>query len=53
MMRKFEEDVIKENVNTVMTFYNNIEGVEGFCKKFNYEIGKNLSIACKILNFNI
>lgn len=49
LMNKFESDAINKGINSVMTFYNNIEGIEEFYKKFNYEIGTNLSTACKIL----
>lgn len=49
LMNRFEKDAMKKRINVVMTFYNNIEGIEAFYEKFNYEIGTNLSTACKML----
>jgi ribosomal protein S18 acetylase RimI-like enzyme len=49
LMNKFENDAVKKGINTVITFYNNIDGIEKFYEKFNYEIGTNLNTACKML----
>lgn len=49
MMKRFEKDILKNGTNSIMVFYNKLEGIEPFYEKLNYEIGTNLKVALKIV----
>lgn len=52
LMKIFENDCVKNGIETIMVFYNKFYGIEKFYIKFNFEIGTNLEIACKSLVVN-
>lgn len=52
LMKKFENDCLKNGIESIMTFYNKFDEIEKFYIKSNYEIGTNLEIACKALEVN-
>ena len=52
LMKRFENDCIKNRIETIMVFYNKFDEIEKFYIKFNFKIGTNLEIACKPLLVN-